>query len=57
MRYLDWDVLLFPKNNEATDKKHVPFQEFKTTCSAVQERRPYGVSLAWGQSLSAFHRS
>jgi hypothetical protein len=31
MRYQNWDVLLFP------DLSKIPFQEFKTSCSVVQD--------------------
>jgi hypothetical protein len=31
MRYQNWDVLLFP------DLSKIPFQEFKTSCSVIQD--------------------
>ena len=33
MRYLDWDVLLFPSSDDPK-ATHIPFKEFKTQCQA-----------------------
>ena len=39
MRYLDWDVLLFPSAGENT---HVPAKEFETKCYLEQSQTPGG---------------
>lgn len=42
MRYQDWDVLLFPSDEEA----HVPVQEFRTACAAeLSQGSPNPTSL------------
>lgn len=49
MRYLDWDVLLFPSTEEgastnnpaSAEAAHIPFREFKTQCQA-EPLRPSG---------------
>lgn len=44
MRYLDWDVLLFPDNNIEPERNHIPLKEFRTACYALDtELAPTGV--------------
>lgn len=42
MRYLNWDVLLFPQDGSDT---RVPLQEFKTQCDVVQDESTSLISL------------
>ena len=42
MRYLNWDVLLFPAGSK------VPMQEFKTGCYAVQDPELLGTDPVAG---------
>lgn len=49
MRYLNWDVLLFPGSpNEAK----IPSQEFKTACYVIQDNEVHHDDVVAGKCLS-----
>ncbi|KAA6416152.1 MAG: hypothetical protein FRX48_00872 [Lasallia pustulata] len=52
MRYLNWDVLLFPEGSK------VPIQEFKTCCSVTQDLgEQYSIPLCRAWLISVGRRT